>query len=90
MDENSTVYGPWSTASDGYWSAYPDIELPAGTYTVIDSEPGSWSFNNESGNAGMTEIVGYTVITGAERLHAHAAGSRRRTSHYIRGYSGRR
>ncbi|MPM05111.1 hypothetical protein SDC9_51396 [bioreactor metagenome] len=66
MDTNSTVYGPWSTANEGgYWCVYPDAEVPAGTYTVVDSNPESWSFNLDSGNAGMTEIVGYTVISGA-------------------------
>ncbi|MEA4933498.1 MAG: S-layer homology domain-containing protein [Lawsonibacter sp.] len=62
---DGTIYGPWSAVESGYWCVYPDIELPAGTYTVIDSKPGSWSFNYESGYAGMLEIVGYTKIIGA-------------------------
>ncbi len=65
QESGGAVYGPWDAVSDGYWCVYPDIELPAGTYTVIDSKANSWSFNAESGNAGMTEIAGYTVITGA-------------------------
>lgn len=36
-------------------------------YTVIDSKPNSWSFNYESNYAGMTEIVGYTIIDGANQ-----------------------
>lgn len=65
QESGGTVYGPWDAVLDGYWRVYPDITVPAGTYTVIDSKPASWSFNSESGNAGMTEIVGYTIITGA-------------------------
>ncbi len=65
QESGGTVYGPWDAVLDGYWRVYPNITVPAGTYTVIDSKPASWSFNSESGNAGMTEIVGYTIITGA-------------------------
>ncbi|WP_323442357.1 S-layer homology domain-containing protein [Sedimentibacter saalensis] len=65
QDSSGAVYGPWDAVLDGYWRVYPDITVPAGTYTVIDSKPASWSFNSESSNAGMTEIVGYTIITGA-------------------------
>lgn len=64
QEEGGTTYGPWDAALDGYWRVYPDITIPAGTYTVLDSKGDSWSFNSESGNAGMTEIVGYTVISG--------------------------
>ena len=62
---DGTVYGPWDAVRDGYWRVYPDITIPAGTYTVIDSKSDSWSYNNESKNAGITEIVGYTIIAGA-------------------------
>lgn len=65
QESGGTVYGPWDAVLDGYWRVYPNITVPAGTYTVIDSKPASWSFNSESSNAGMTEIVGYTIITGA-------------------------
>lgn len=62
---DGTVYGPWNAVESGYWCVYPEIEIPEGTYTVIDSKPGSWSFNFDSGYAGMLEIVGYTEIAGA-------------------------
>ncbi|MDO9490949.1 bacterial Ig-like domain-containing protein [Acetobacterium sp.] len=38
-------------------SKYPVIK--AGTYTVIDSNPSTWSINEESGYYGFTEIKGY-------------------------------
>ncbi|MDD3138460.1 MAG: leucine-rich repeat protein [Lachnospiraceae bacterium] len=65
QEAGGAVYGPWDAVLDGYWRVYPNITVPAGTYTVIDSKPDSWSFNYESGYSGMTEIVGYTVISGA-------------------------
>jgi hypothetical protein len=60
------VYGPWQTtgspSSDGlanaWWDASIDVELPAGIYTVIDSDPSTWSFNADSGVAGMFWISG--------------------------------
>ncbi len=61
-----TVYGPWATTGvagqggvvNAYWRATPDALLPAGTYTVVDSEPATWSCNAESENRGMTRVEG--------------------------------
>jgi len=58
------IYGPWQTTGttgqggvpNAYWNAYPDIDLPAGTYEVIDSDPGTWSQNEDSGGQGMARI----------------------------------
>jgi len=41
------------------WTATPNIKLPAGEYTIIDSEPSTWSQNSESGNRGMCTVKGY-------------------------------
>lgn len=35
--------------------------LPAGSYTVTDSNPGTWSFNAESGGQGFFQIQGYKI-----------------------------
>lgn len=51
------VYGPWEVSTrDGqggvphaYWFANPKVLIPAGTYTVTDSHPQSWSYNAASG-----------------------------------------
>jgi len=67
--EDGTLYGPWETIGvDGqggvayaYWVAYPDETIPAGTYTVIDSDPGTWSQNNDSDGAGFVTIQGIRV-----------------------------
>jgi hypothetical protein len=63
---DGTVYGPWSTTGlDGqgavknaYWDAKPNAAVPAGTYTVMDSDPGSWSTNSAAKGLGFVTILG--------------------------------
>jgi hypothetical protein len=57
------VYGPWqATASNKvYWVAKTDIELPAGEYTVTDSDPGTWAQNAGTSGQGHTWAQG-TVL----------------------------
>lgn len=57
-------FGPWqATGTTGqggvqnaYWVIRPNITLPAGTYTVIDSDPATWSTNSQSANKGFTIV----------------------------------
>ena len=53
--EDGTVYGPWQAevVNGAYWTAHPDLEMPAGTYTLIDSDPSTWAQNSASGGTGM-------------------------------------
>ena len=68
-----TTYGPWqTTGSPGQgnvpnvnWTATPNEDVPAGTYTVVDSEPSTWSHNAESGNRGITHIEGIPASSGS-------------------------
>jgi hypothetical protein len=61
---DGTVYGPWQTwgivgqggVINAYWVFYPLVKIKPGTYTVIDSDPSTWSHNYESGYAGFTWI----------------------------------
>ncbi|MBK9215393.1 MAG: hypothetical protein IPM59_07295 [Chloracidobacterium sp.] len=61
------VFGPWqATGSPGQggvknalWTVHPNLVLPAGTYTIIDSEPASWAQNAASGGMGHAMIDGY-------------------------------
>jgi hypothetical protein len=70
---DGTLYGPWEAQGypgltlnkNAHWVAKPDINLPAGTYTVKDSDPDTWSYNDVSGLSGFfgvnweeTEIKG--------------------------------
>ena len=68
-DQNGKIYGPWyATGSTGqggvqnaFWSADVKATLPAGKYTVVDSDPSSWSYNSETGNAGVVMIYSLTA-----------------------------
>lgn len=62
--DDGTAYGPWETVGrpgqggvpNAYWAALPNVALPAGSYTVIDSDPGTWSQNADSGGEGFTVV----------------------------------
>jgi hypothetical protein len=63
------VFGPWEvTAADLEarinWIAKPDTEIPAGTYTIIDSENENWSWNAASKRQGMSKVKGSPVRLG--------------------------
>jgi hypothetical protein len=70
--KDGDIYGPWqATGSPGqggvpnaYWTVYPNIALPAGTYSVIDSDPATWSHNTESNNRGFVRVEGYPADAG--------------------------
>ena len=61
------TFGPWDTEGlpgqggvpSAYWVVEGDLELPAGTYTVIDSDPATWSQNPGTGGAGIVIAEGY-------------------------------
>ena len=61
---DGTIYGPWQTTGmlgqggvlNAYWICYPNIDIKAGIYTVIDSDPSTWSQNSESNYCGFTYI----------------------------------
>jgi hypothetical protein len=67
-DENGKVYGPWQAKGEpgqggvpnAYWIVYlsPEVELPTGTYTIVDSSPATWSYTSESDNAGIASVIG--------------------------------
>jgi hypothetical protein len=61
-----TVYGPWSVTGqtaqggvvNGVWNAHPDVVIPAGTYTVMDSSPETWSQDSASHGVGFVLVDG--------------------------------
>ena len=67
-DGDGTVHGPWQAESSGeggavprgYWIAHPNEIIPAGTYTIEDSDPDTWSQNSES-PCGLARVEGYAV-----------------------------
>ena len=60
---DGTVYGPWKTTlrNKVYWIAQPNQDIPAGTYTLIDSDPSTWAQNSASGGKGMGWAYGIPV-----------------------------
>lgn len=66
IGEDGKEYGPWQATGrkgqggveNAYWDTFPNIQLKAGEYKVVDSDPETWSQNDESGNAGFTEVRG--------------------------------
>jgi tetratricopeptide (TPR) repeat protein len=63
-DEAGRQIGPWRASGspgqggvpNAYWNTRPNMTLPAGTYTVIDSDPSTWAQNTRSGGAGHMRI----------------------------------
>jgi hypothetical protein len=68
-DQNGRLFGPWAasgTAGQGgvpnaFWTVKPGIELAPGTYTVVDSQPSTWSTNAASGKRGFVQVSGYSL-----------------------------
>ncbi|MEI7815059.1 MAG: hypothetical protein WCJ13_09735 [Coriobacteriia bacterium] len=60
---DGTVYGPWkATARNNvYWVATPDQDVPAGTYTVTDSDTATWAQNSGTKGLGMTWASGIPI-----------------------------
>jgi hypothetical protein len=59
LQSGSQTYGPWSVDSySPYWYVHPDEVLPAGTYTVIDSQPSTWSWTQDTGGRGIMQVSG--------------------------------
>lgn len=63
---DGTVYGPFQTTGgvgqgnvvNAIWLCYPYVEFKPGEYTVIDSDPKTWSFNSGSDGKGFSQIWG--------------------------------
>lgn len=61
------VYGPWkSVGLDGqggvknaFWDAKMSELIPAGAYTVVDSDPSTWSTNDRAKGLGFVTVLGY-------------------------------
>jgi hypothetical protein len=61
---DGALYGPWEvTAADLRqkidWETKPNVVIPAGQYTIIDSERAYWSWSDESHGMGMAKVKGY-------------------------------
>ncbi|VVB67425.1 Uncharacterised protein [uncultured archaeon] len=64
--EDGEVFGPWTVVAESgsgvanvLWISRPDEVIPAGTYSIIDSEPETWSKNSESNDCGFSKVEGH-------------------------------
>lgn len=70
-EDSGRLYGPWAaTGSPGqggvpnaFWTVRPEIDLPNGVYEVIVSDPASWSYNQQSDNAGFVTVTGWLLTS---------------------------
>jgi hypothetical protein len=64
---DGTMYGPFQTSGlpgqggvpNAYWICFPEVTIKAGSYVVIDSDPGTWSNNSGSSGQGFSQVKGY-------------------------------
>jgi hypothetical protein len=61
--DDGKVFGPWEVTATNdnekiNWEVKPNTEIPAGTYTIIDSENERWSWNTESKGRGLSKVKG--------------------------------
>lgn len=67
--DDGTVFGPWevSTSRGSFdrenvaWQCNPNVTIPAGTYTVVDSDARTWSQNQRTRGMGMTIVKGHRM-----------------------------
>ncbi|MER2606304.1 MAG: hypothetical protein ABTQ29_10760 [Siculibacillus sp.] len=65
-DRTDRIFGPWQAAGavdqdnvpDAYWWVRPNLRLMPGVYTVIDSDPATWSWENATRGAGIVRPWG--------------------------------
>jgi hypothetical protein len=78
MASNGYVFGPFrATQQTGTWDwiANMSITVPAGTYSVVDSSPSTWSQNAFSSGQGFVRVFGSFVTTAPPVPAAKAGGT---------------
>lgn len=82
-DQSGRTYGPWQSKGlpgqggvpNAYWNVHPNITIPAGTYTIIDSNPSTWAQNSGSQGAGFAKVEGYPVsAVGNQQIGGQVSG----------------
>jgi hypothetical protein len=64
-NEKGQMFGPWQAygspgqggAPNVNWEAIANLTIPPGKYTVVDSDPGTWSWNSKSAS-GFSRVKG--------------------------------
>ena len=64
---DSTPGVTWTNIANGppyrYWTVQPNVDISAGTYEVVDSNPATWSYNSDTGNRGMAFVYGWKLAS---------------------------
>ncbi|MFQ5356557.1 MAG: hypothetical protein ACE5DY_08770, partial [Mariprofundaceae bacterium] len=79
--QDGRVYGPWQAKGrsgqggvpNAYWEVFPNVILAPGTYTVVDSDPSTWSTNAQADWRGMAVI---RTAPADNSVQGNAAGSK--------------
>ena len=63
---DGALFGPWEVTAANVrqkidWETRPNAVIPAGRYTIIDSERALWSWSAGSKGMGMAKVKGYPV-----------------------------
>jgi len=69
-DSSGNTLGTWTATTrpgqggvpNANWDVRPNVTLSPGTYTIIDSDPSTWSQNSQSNNVGMSVVKGTLTI----------------------------
>ena len=69
------LYGPWAATGQAdasgtgnvYWLVRPNVRLPATVCSVIDSDPTTWSYTDDSMRRGLVRIEGYAATSDENR-----------------------
>jgi S-layer protein (TIGR01567 family) len=68
------TFGPWivkpesaSGVANVWWISHPNEVIPAGTYTIADSDPETWSKNSES-PCGFARVEGYANTSSGDTI----------------------
>lgn len=64
---DGTTYGPWQAIGapgmggreNAYWEASVNQVIPSGEYTIVDSDPSTWSVAADTDGRGICAVFGY-------------------------------
>lgn len=81
LDERGIVLGMWPASGltgsggvpDAYWTARPNLAIGPGEYTILDSDPATWSQNAETGGEGVAWVYGVPSEAAGEGAEEPAA-----------------
>jgi hypothetical protein len=64
--DDGVEFGPWQVNANNNvertnWEVRPNVRIPSGNYTVTDSVPEHWSWNEKAEGRGLTKVRGKPV-----------------------------